>query len=94
MTESALKYVCRGEGVGRARVNTKVRQRCFLASSLFNTCMDCVLGTAVDQSHCGVRIGNTRVTHLIFVDDVVIHTKSLEVLVAQGIVREGKGLRT
>ncbi len=37
----------------RRRRSMGVTQGCVLASSLFNTCMDWVLGRVVDQSHCG-----------------------------------------
>ena len=42
-------------------VHTGVRQECALALSLFNTCMDWVLGRVVDQSHCGASVGNTKI---------------------------------
>ena len=62
-------------------VNTGVRQGCVLAPSLFNTCMDWVLGRVVEQSHCGASAGNTEITDLVFVDDAAIFAESLEVLV-------------
>ncbi|KAG0721849.1 Mitochondrial ribonuclease P protein 1 [Chionoecetes opilio] len=62
-------------------VNTGMRQGCVLASSLFNTCMDWVLGKVVDQSDCGASLGNTKITDLVFADDAVIFAESLEVLV-------------
>ena len=78
-TESAVKF---GGGVSSFfPVNSGVRQGCVLAPSLFNTCMDWVLGRVVDQSHCGASVGNTRVTDLVFADDAVILSESLEVLV-------------
>ena len=43
--------------------------------------MDWKLGIVVNQSHCGASIGNTKITDLAFVDDVVIFAESLEVLV-------------
>ena len=52
-----------------------------LAPSLFNTCMDWVLGRVVEQSHCGASVGNTEITDLVFADDAVIFVESLEVLV-------------
>lgn len=45
-TENAVKRVV-GESIFFP-VNAEVRQGCILASSLFNICMDWVLGTAVD----------------------------------------------
>ncbi len=53
-------------------VNAGVRQGCVLAPSLFNTCMDWVLGRVMDRSRCGASVGNTTVTDLVFADDVVI----------------------
>ena len=60
-------------------VSTGVRQGCVLAPSLFNTCMDWVLGRVVEQSYCGASIGNTKITDLVFADDA--DDESLEVLV-------------
>ncbi|KAG0697185.1 Tetratricopeptide repeat protein 17 [Chionoecetes opilio] len=78
-TESAVKC---GTGVSSFfPVNTGVRQGCVLAPSLFNTCMDWVLGKVVDQSDCGASLGNTKITNLAFADDAVIFAESLEVLV-------------
>ncbi|KAG0726080.1 Retrovirus-related Pol polyprotein from type-1 retrotransposable element R2 [Chionoecetes opilio] len=78
-TESAVKC---GAGVSSFfPVNTGVRQGCVLAPSLFNTCMDWVLGKVVDQSDCGASLGNTKITDLVFADDAVIFAESLEVLV-------------
>ena len=78
-TVSAVKC---GKGVSSFfPVNTGVRQGCVLAPSLFNTCMDWILGRVVDQSHCGASVGNTKITDLVFADDAVIFAESLEVLV-------------
>ena len=49
--------------------------------SLFNTCMNWVMGRFVDQSHCEASVGNTKITDLVFADDAVIFAESLEVLV-------------
>ena len=78
-TESAVK--CGGGTSSFFPVNSGVRQGCVLAPSLFNTCMDWVLGKVADQSHCGASVGNTMVTDLVFADDAVILAESLEVLV-------------
>lgn len=40
-----------------------------------------LLGGVVDHGHCGVSIGNTKVTHLVFADGTVILLASLEALV-------------
>ena len=79
-TESAVK--CGGGVSSFFPVNSGVRQGCVLAPSLFNTCMDWVLGRAMDRSRCGADIGNTRITDLDFADDAVIFAESLEVLVS------------
>ena len=34
----------------------------------------------MEQSHCGATVGNTDITDLVFDDDAVILTKSLEIL--------------
>ncbi len=78
-TESAVEW---GAGLPSFfPVNAGVRQGCVLASSLFNTCIGRVLGRVVDQSHYGASIINSRVTDLVFADDVVILAESLEVVV-------------
>ena len=50
-TVSAVK--CGGGVSSVFPVNTGVRQSCMPASSLFNICMDWVLGRVVEQNHCG-----------------------------------------
>ncbi len=60
-------------------VNSGVRQGCVLALSLFNTCIDWVLGKVVDQSHCRASVGNTKV----FADDAVLLAFSLSMHVAR-----------
>ncbi len=78
-TESAVKC---GAGISSSfPLNSGVRQGCVLAPSLFNTCMDWVLGKVADQSHCGASVGNTTVGDLVFADDAVILAELLEVLV-------------
>ena len=52
-----------------------------LALSLFNTCMDWVLGRVVEQSHCGASVSNTDITDLVFADDAAIFAESLEIVV-------------
>ena len=78
-TESAVK--CGGGISSFFPVDSGVRQGCVLAPSLFNTCMDWVLGKVADQSRCGASVGNTKVTDLDFADDAVLLAESLEVLV-------------
>ena len=76
-------------------VNTGLRQGCVLAPSLFNTCMDWVLGRVIEQSHCGASVGNTEITDLVFADDAAIFAESLEVLVMalEALHEEVKPLR-
>ena len=52
-----------------------------LAPSLFNTCMNWVLGRVVEQNHYGASVGNTKIIDLVFADDAATFTLSLEVLV-------------
>ena len=70
---------CRG-GVFNFIVNTGVKQECVLAPSLFNTFKDCVLGRAVDKSHCRAFFGNIAIAGLVFADDTVIFAESLGAL--------------
>ena len=77
-TDSAVK--CGGGVSDLFPVEAGVRQGCVLAPSLFNTCMDWILGKAVDQSLCGASVGNTKITDLVFADDAVILAESLDVL--------------
>ena len=75
-------------------VHTRVRQGCVLAPSLFNTCMNWVLGRVMDQSHCRASIGNTKVTDLVLADDALIFAESLEVQVMalEALPKEAKPL--
>ena len=75
-------------------VHTGVRQECVLAPSLFNTCMDCILGRIVDQSLCEASFGNTKITGLGVADDAVIFAESLEVQVMalEALYEEAKAL--
>ena len=54
-----------GGGVSSFSVNTGVRQGCVLVSSLFNTCIDRVLGRVVEQSQCGASVDNSKITDLV-----------------------------
>ena len=59
---SAVKF-----GVGVASffpMITGVRQG-LLVLSLFNTCMDWLLGRVMDQSHCGASVSTIEITDLV-----------------------------
>ena len=66
-TESAVK--CGGGVSDFFPVTAGVRQGCVLAPTLFNACMDWVLGRTVDRSSCGASLGDIRVTDLDFTND-------------------------
>ena len=69
-TESAVR--CGGSISDYFPVNTGVRQGCVLAPSLFNTCMDHVLGRMSESSGCGASFGRVKITDLDFAGDVVV----------------------
>ena len=62
-------------------VATGVRQGCVLAPSLFNVCMDRVLGQTVEQGFQGASFGREGFTDLDFADDAVIFAETMEGLV-------------
>lgn len=78
-TVSAVK--CGGSCSGSFPVDSGVRQGCVLAPTLFNTCMDWVLGRVADQGLCKVSIGECEITDLVFADDAVLLAESLDNLV-------------
>ena len=53
-----------------------------MCSTLFNTCMDHVMGR---MSGCEVSFGTVRITDLDFADDAVIFAEKTEVLAAYSI---------
>ena len=53
-------------------VNKQVREGCVHALLLFNTCMDCILGGVVEESHYGTSIDNNEITYIIYADYAVI----------------------
>lgn len=91
-TESAVR--CGGGISSFFPVNSGVRQGCVLVLTLFNTCMEWIMGRAVTQSQCGATLGDIKVTDLDFADDVAILSDSLETLVAalDAFSKEGKPL--
>ena len=44
-----------------------------LATPLFNTCMDWILGRVVDQSHSGASVCNIEIIDLVYADDAAIY---------------------
>ena len=79
-TESAVK--CGGATSDFFPMNSGVRLGCVLAPTLFNTCMDWVLGRVADRGHCGVSFGEVKITDLDFADDAALLAESLDNLVA------------
>lgn len=77
-TVSAVK--CGGTISDFFPVNSGVRQGCVLAPTLFNACMDWVLGRVSESSGCGAAFGDVRISDLDFADDAVIFAETLGVL--------------
>ena len=78
-TESAIKS--RGDVSRFFQVKSGVRQGCVLAPTLFNTCIDWIMGETVGNTDCGVSMGDARITDLDFADDIAIFAETLEALV-------------
>jgi sorting nexin-29 len=78
-TVSAVK--CGGPYSDSFPVNSGVRQGCVLAPTLFNACMDWVLGRVADRGLCRASIGEAEVTDLDFADDAALLAESLDNLV-------------
>ena len=80
-TESAVR--CDGSILDYFPNNIGVRQGFVLAPTLFNTCMDHVLGRMSEKSGCVVSFGIVRITDLDFADDAVVFAVTTEVLGGQ-----------
>ena len=79
-TESAIKS---GGGVSRFfRVKSGVRQGCVLAPTLFNTCIDWIMGEMVGKIDCGISFGEAMITDL---DFAVVRVIFAEVLLDQDL---------
>ena len=52
---------------------------CVLVPTLFNTCMDWILGRMLERSCCGVSFGNVKISDLDFPDDAVISAETLDI---------------
>ena len=60
-----------------------------MASTLFNTCMDWILGRLSERSSCGASFWNVKFSDLDFVDDAVIIAETLDIpLGALGVLNE------
>ena len=57
-----------------------MRQGSVLAPTLFNTCIDWVMGETVRNTDCGISLGEATITDLDFADDIVIFAETLEAL--------------
>jgi len=61
-------------------VVTGVYQGGTLASTLFSTCMDWILGRMLARSSCGALLGNVKISDLDFGYDAVIFADTLDIL--------------
>ena len=59
-TESAVR--CGGTISDLFPAVTGVCQACVLASTLFSTCMDWILGRMSERSSCGASFGNVKIS--------------------------------
>jgi len=74
-------------------VVTGVCQGCVLASTLFSTCMNWILGRMSERSSCGASFGNVKISDLDFTDDAVIFAETLDILLgALTVLNEEFGL--
>ena len=73
-TESAVR--CGGSISDLFPVVTGGCQEYVLASTLFSTCMDWILGI----SSCGASFGNVKISDLDFADDAFIFVETLDIL--------------
>ena len=58
-----------------------MRQGCVLAPTVFNTCIDRVMGETVAKTDCGISLVEATITDLDFADDVLIFAEKLDPLV-------------
>ena len=77
-TESAVR--CGGTISDLFPVVTGVLQGCVLAPTLFNNCMDWILGRMSESSSCGASFGNVKISDLDFADDAVFFAETLDIL--------------
>ena len=77
-TKSAVR--CGGTISDLFTVVTGVHQGCVLATTLYSTCMDWILGRMSERSSCDASFGNVKNSDLDFADDAVIFAETLEIL--------------
>ena len=76
-TKSAVR--CDGTISDYFPVNTVVYQRCVLAPTRCNICIDHALVRMSEKSGCGVSFGTVPITDLAFADDAVIFAETTDV---------------
>lgn len=64
------------------------RQVCALVLTIFNSCMDWIMGKVVIQKQCRETLGNIKVTDLDFPDGAAILSKSLEAVVGARCIQQ------
>lgn len=69
-------------------------QRCIPALSLFNTCLNRLLGKVVDQNQFEAFVVSIMVNDLAFPDDAVLLVESLEILLKYFLYTAGCGEAT
>ena len=58
-----------------------VRQVCVLAPTIFNTCVDWVMGETVGKTNLGTSLEEAMITDLVLAYNIVIFTEMPEILV-------------
>ena len=76
-TESAVRFG--GTISDLFPVVTGVCQGCVLATTLFSTCTDWILGRMSERSSCGASFGNVKICDLDIADDAVIFAETLDI---------------
>ena len=65
--------------------NTGVRQECVLAQTLFNTCMNHVLGRIPGNPGCRVSLGTVRITEFDFADNAFTFAETNETVLIEAL---------
>jgi len=64
-----------------------------MASTLFSTCMNWILGRMSERSSCGASFGNVKISDLDFTDDAVILAETMDIILgARTVLNEEFGL--